>query len=324
MKIEKRLILPLVLITILSTIFLASISGTAEAQTLAQLTFVPSDYTYFANFTSPPSFLAFNISVTNVTSLGTWQTTINWDPTVLSYKNTSIPSDNIFGSEQVISTSDNSTLGSLIYGSALLEPTHAVNGSGVLFHLELNVVNASLPGSDIIFAGIVSDTFLLDGSANDIPFGYANSKYANIYLTGTTVTHTISGSSDPVITGSNATIEPNSAGINTTSKTISFNVTGSSGDTAWMYAILPKSVIKINITDLSHWNVTVNSVQQSAPQITENTTHTFIYTTFPFASQVTLGVKGDWIIPELSSMLIILIIASSITVAVAKSRTRKK
>lgn len=325
MKIEKRLILPLVLITILSTIFLASISGTAEAQTPAQLTIVPSDYTYIANFTSPPSFLAFNVTVTNITSLFSWQTLINWNSTLLSYKNASVPPDNIFGSEQVIATSITDTPGTIIYGSALVEPTHVVNGSGVLFQLELNVLNQSVTGtSDITFAGIPSDTFLLDGTATDIPFGHTNSKYANIYLTGTTVTHTIPGSSDPVITGLNATIAPNSAGINTTSKTISFNVNGSSGDTAWMYAILPKSVIKINITDLSHWIVTVNSVQQSAPQITENTTHTFIYTTFPFASQVTLGVKGDWIIPELSGMLIILIIASSITVAVAKSRTRKK
>jgi hypothetical protein len=101
-------------------------------------------------------------------------------------------------------------------------------------------------------------------------------------------------------------------------------VTGNTGDTAFLYAILPKDVIKINITDLSHWNVTVNGVEQPSPQITENTTHTFVYTTFPFASQITLGVQGDWIIPELSSMLIILIIASSATVAIAKSRTRRK
>lgn len=328
MKIEKRLILPLVLVTILSTIFLASFSTTALAQTSPPwLTIVPSSYNYIGNFTSPPSFLAFNATVTNVTSLGTWQVAINWNSTLLSYKNASIPSDNIFGSKSVVSTSDNSALGTLVYGSALLDPTQVVTGSGVLFYFELNVLNQAAAGtSNITFGGTQghTDTFLLDGAGADISYTYANSKYSNIYLTGTMVTHTITGSSDVVITESNATIAPNSAGIDTTSKTISFNVTGSSGDTAWMYAILPKSVIKINITDLSHWNVTVNGVQQSAPQITENTTHTFIYTTFPFASQVTLGVKGDWIIPELSSMLIILIIASLATVAVAKSRTRRK
>jgi len=324
MKIEKRLILPLVLITILSTIFLASISGTAEAQTPAQLTIVPSDYTYIANFTSPPSFLAFNISLTNVTSLGTWQASINWDPNLLSYKNASVPPYNIFGSEPVIATSITDTPGAIIYGSALLDPTHAVNGSGVLFQLELNVLNQSVTGtSDIIFAGIASDTFLLDGTAIDIPFGHTNSKYANIYLTGTAVTHAIPGSSRPVTTTSNGTIQPNSGVINTVNKTISFNVTGSPGATAFLHVDLPKNVINVTNNNLTRWNVSLNGVT-AQPQITQNDTDTFMFAYITFASDVTVGVKGDNIIPELSSMLIILIIASSITVAVAKSRTRKK
>jgi hypothetical protein len=99
-------------------------------------------------------------------------------------------------------------------------------------------------------------------------------------------------------------------------------VTGNTGDTAFLYVILPKDVI--NVTDFADWNVYVDGAAQLSPEVTENATHTFVYTTFPFASQVTLGVQGDWIIPELSSMLIVLIIASSATVAIVKSRTRRK
>lgn len=325
MKTEKQPILLLLLAT-LSLMFIASFAGTARAQSSTVLAISPSNYTFYANYTTPPTTLVFNITITNVTDLSSWQFGIQWDPAILSYKNVSVPTNNIFAGQSIVTAGpDNTNPAIVVYGAAILFGGAPFTGSGILAQLELNVTQAGLvppASSTIAFEGIGIDTFLLDKDGVDISSTQINSMYTNTYLTGNIVTHTIAGSSNLVITQSNGTVEPNSAGIDTVNKTISFNVTGNAGDIAFLYAILPKDVI--NVTAFSNWNVTVNDVKQSSPQVTENATHTFVYTTFPFASQVTLGVQGDWIIPELSSMLIILIIASSATVAIAKSRTRRK
>lgn len=326
MKIEKRLVLMITLSAIVSTMFLASLTSTARAQQpSAQLVIQPS-FTYYANYTTLPAKLTFNISVVNVTDMATWQLSIRWNNSLLTYGLISIPSDNVFSPQSLIVVApDLSTPGMLVYGANIPPGGNTFNGSGVIAQLQLNVtttvtppVSCAIELADIIEQG----TFILDSQLVSMPITGVNAAYAYTYAIGTQVTHSISGSSNLVVTQSNGTIGPNSTGINKVSKTISFNVTGNTGDKAFLYAILPKDVI--NVTALSHWNVTVNGVLQSSPQVTENTTHTFVFTTFPFASQVTLGVQGDWIIPELSSMLIILIIASSATVAIAKSRTRRK
>lgn len=325
MKTEKQPILLLLLAT-LSLMFIAPFAGTARAQSSTVLAISPSNYTFYANYTTPPATLTFNITLTNVINLTSWQIGIQWDPAILKYKNMSIPTNHIFAGQSILTAGpDNTNPAIVVYGAALAPGGVPFAGSGIVAQLELNVTQGGLmpPAfSTIAFEGIGVDTFLLDKDGNDISSTNTNSLYTNAYLTGNIVTHTIAGSSNLVTTQSNGTIEPNSAGINIVNKTISFNVTGTAGDTAFLYAILPKDVI--NVTAFSNWNVTVNGVKQPSPQLTENATHTFVFAMFPFASQVTLGVQGNWIIPELSSMLIILIIASSATVAIAKSRTRRK
>jgi hypothetical protein len=325
MKTEKQPILLLVLATI-SLMFTASFAGTARAQSSTVFAITPSNYTYYANYTTPPTTLIFNITLTDITNLAAWQVGIQWDPAILTYNNLSIPTNNIFAGQSILTAGPDNTNPAIVVYSAALAPGGApFTGSGIVAQLELNVTQAALvppASSTIAFEGVGIDTFLLDNDGVDILSTKTNSMFTNTYLTGDIVTHTIAGSSNPVVTQSNGTVEPNSAGIDTVTKTISFNVTGNTGDTAFLYAILPKDVI--NVTAFINWNVTVNGVLQPSPQITENATHTFVYATFPFASQVTLGVQGNWIIPELSSMLIILIIASSATVAIAKSRTRRK
>jgi hypothetical protein len=325
MKTEKQPILLIILAT-LSLMFIASFAGTARAQSSTIFSITPSNYTFVANYTTPPTTLVFNITITNVTDLSSWQVGIQWDSAILSYKNVSVPTNNIFAGQSIVTAGpDTANSSMVVYGAAILFGGAPFTGSGLLAQLELNVTQAALvpPAFSIIaFEGIGIDTFLLDSVGADILSTKQDSMYSNTYLTGDIVTHTIAGSSNLVTTQSNGTIEPNSAGINIVNKTISFNVNGTAGNTAFLYAILPKDVI--NVTAFSNWNVTVNGVKQPSPQLTENATHTFVFATFPFASQVTLGVQGNWIIPELSSMLIILIIASSATVAIAKSRTRRK
>lgn len=330
MKIEKRLVLLITLSAIVSTMFLASLTSTVRATPSAQLVIQPS-FAYYANYTTLPAKLTFNISVVNVTDMATWQLSIRWNNSLLTYGLISIPSDNVFSPQSLIivpPTFDPLLPGVVVYGANIPPGGDSFNGSGVIAQLQLNVTSTVTPPVSCaielvdIAPAVPEGTFILNRQLFSMPFTPVNAAYTYAYAIGTLVTHSISGSSNLVVTQSNGTIGPNSTGINKVSKTISFNVTGNTGDKAFLYAILPKDVI--NVTALSHWNVTVNGVLQSSPQVTENTTHTFVFTTFPFASQVTLGVQGDWIIPELSSMLIILIIASSATVAIAKSRTRRK
>jgi hypothetical protein len=306
--------------------FIAPFAGMARAQSSAVLAINPSSYTFYANYTTPPATLTFNITLTDVTNITAWQIGIQWDPAILSFNDMSVPTNNIFAGQSILTAGPDNTNPAIVVYSAALAPGGApFTGSGILAQLELNVTQAGLvapASSTIVFEAVGTDTFLLDKNGADISSTQTNSMFTNTYLTGDIVTHTIAGSSNPVVIQSNGTVAANSAGIDTVNKIISFNVTGNTGDTAFLYAILPKDVI--NVTAFSHWNVIVNGVNQTSPQITENATHTFVFATFPFSSQVNLGVQGDWIIPELSSMLVILIIASSATVAIVKSRTRRK
>lgn len=326
MKIEKRLVLLVTLSAIVSTMFLASLTSAARAQQpSAQLKIQPS-FSYYANYTTLPAKLTFNISVVNVTDMATWQLSIRWNNSLLTYGLISIPSDNVFSPQSLIVVApDFPVPGNVVYGATIPPGGTSFNGSGVIAQLQLNVTSTVTPpvSCAIELAEVPDVTYILDSQLNVMPITAVNAAYAYTYAPGTQVTHSISGSSNLVVTQSNGTVAADSAGIDQVNKRISFNVTGNTGDNAFLYAILPKNVI--NVTAFGHWNVTVNGVLQLSPQITENATHTFVYfATFPFASQVTLGVKGDWIIPELSSMLIILIIASSAAVAIAKTRTRRK
>jgi hypothetical protein len=330
MKMEKRLLLPLILSAVLSTMFLTSFTGTVRAAAQAQLVIQPSNYTYYAGYTAPPATLTFNISVLNVANMSTWQVGIQWNSSLLGYMNittgTFQQTDPLF---PIIAGPDTSVPGLVVYGAAQSPGATPFTGSRLIAQMILNVTPAVTPpvSSDITFEGIGSDTFLLYGLVV-INMTTVSSKYAYwVSPPGTPVTHSISGSTNPVVTHSNGTVTPNSAAINTTSKTISFNVTGTTGDTAYMYAELPKNVI--NCTDVSRWNITLNGVlytmSSSMFQISENATYTIVYVpSFTFGSQVNLGVQGTYIVPELPNLLLVLLIASSATVAMIKIRTKKK
>jgi hypothetical protein len=90
-----------------------------------------------------------------------------------------------------------------------------------------------------------------------------------------------------------------------------------------LYVDLPKNVINVTGNNVTRWNVSLSGVSVQ-PQITQNDTDTFMFAIVTFASDVTVEVEGDNIIPELSSILAVLIIASSLTLALAKNKTRKK
>lgn len=351
MKARKRLVLLLILSAAL-LMFLASFNSVRSAPSQTATLMIqpanPSDITFYANYTALPATITFNISVASATNLFTWQVAIEWDKNVLNFSSVTFPADNVFHDKSpVYVPGTQATLGLTIFGANCGPGQTAFNGSGVLAQLTL-IVNASdtPPASTAVgFEGISSDTFLWTPDLINIDFTTVTTTFNYVYDTsGTVVTHTITGTNDLVVTSSNGTVAPNSAVIDTTDKTISFNVTGNTGDTSYLYVQLPMTVI--NVTDVngdSHmndWHLFLNGVlvyNNSAsldatvngviiqPQVSANATYTDVYIpNFAFASQATFGTQGDNIIPELSNVLIVMLIASSVTVAVVKGKTRKR
>jgi len=330
MKMEKRLILPLILSAALTTMFLASFAGTARAVTSTQLVIQPSSgsYLFCTGYTTPPATLTYNITVLNVVNISAWQVGIQWNSSVLGYNTTLMTSASLF---PIYAIDDSqSATGLIVAGGQQGVGATPLSGNLTVAQLELNL-NATPPASSsITFEGLQSggDTFLLNGLL-EIPFTPVTSMFSYGITPGTPETHSISGTANLVYTYSNATIQQNTATINTTSKTIAFNATGNTGDTAYLYLNLPKNVI--NCTDIPpRWNITLNGVKygmsSSAFQIlVDNATLTFLYIpSFTFSSQANVGVQGNNVIPELPNVLLILLIASSVAVAMMKVRTKKK
>lgn len=332
MKVKRRLFLLLTLSSVLVAMLLASLSSTARAQASTQLIIQPvqpSNINFYANFTTLPTAITFNITVVNVTSLGSWQVTVEWDESLLSYTSISLPTDNVFAGQGPITAGpDTSVLGRVTYGAAAGPGQSGFNGSGILAQIVLAIdTPVQAPAScPVDFEGVTVDTFLTALNLADIPFTPVTSTFSYQYLYGTVVTHTISGSSNLAVTESNGTIAPNSAVINTVNYTISFNVTGTAGDMDFLYVQVPKDVI--SVTALSEWKWYLSGVQQpsSTLQITENSTYTNVLIP-QFEIEETsggnlVGIQGT--IPELSSVLAILTIVSASTVAIVKNRTKKK
>lgn len=331
MKVEKRLFLLLILSSVLATMFLASLTSTARAQVSTQLIIqpvTPSNIDFLANYTTLPTTITFNITVMNVTNIGSWQLTIEWNNALLSYSSISLPSDNILaGQNPIIAGPDTSVAGQVTYGAAAGPSQPGFNGSGVLAQMVLGL-NASMaiPSScSVFFEGVSSDTFLTALNLADIPFTPVTSTFSYDYAIGTSVTHTLTGTSELAVTESNGTIAANSAVFDSTNHMISFNVTGTAGDNDFVYAEVPSD--QINVTSPSQWNVTMNGLQLAANQfvIAQNATYTnFIIPSFEIeeGGQSLAGIQGT--VPELSTMLAIFTIASASTVAILKSRIRKK
>jgi len=347
MKVGKQLAFLLILSAALVTMFLASFASTvraAPATTLIIQPVQPADITFYANYTALPATITFNVSVVNVTNLGSWQLGLQWDKNLLNYSSISLPADNVFAGQQpVIAGPDQSVAGLVIYGAGAGPGQPGFNGSGVLaqFTLSVNASDTAPASGEILFEAISTDTFLTGLNLGDIPFTPVTATFNYTYDTvGTVVTHSITGTNNLVVTSSNSTIQANSAGIDTTNKVISFNVTGNASDTSYLYIQLPMDVINVSENQMNDWKLFLNGVlvyNNSAsldvtvngvviqPQITANATYTDVYIpNFAFASQVTFGTKGDNIIPELSNVLIVMLIASSVTVAIVKGKTRKK
>lgn len=128
-----------------------------------------------------------NITVVNVTSMDTWQIGLNWNSSLLTFVNASIPSDNILGSNDVYVVPPDTSQperAQLYYAATLANHpppyTIHVNGTGTLAQLEFRIDQRG-GQTDLSFVGIGSDTFLLGhdelDSAFDVPFVLINGHF---------------------------------------------------------------------------------------------------------------------------------------------------
>ncbi len=120
-----------------------------------------------------------NITVTNVTNLGSWMFTLQWNSSILTYNGVSLPSDNVFaGKNPVVAGPDTSVIGQVTYGVAAGPGQIGFTGSGTLAQVLLTIIQ-DRGKSPISFEGISIDTFLTDNTNNlvDIPFSPVNGYY---------------------------------------------------------------------------------------------------------------------------------------------------
>lgn len=331
MKVKKEILFPIILAAILSATLLAFMPRTHAAAASTTLEIIPASNTYYINSLAPGSTFKLNVSVVNVTNLFAWQINVTWDPTVLNYSSISEPADSVFAGQSTYVTGTVTGNNTVIRGVTLAPGGVAVNvtGTGTLTQLTLKVLDQSvLPQScNVSFERFPpyapSDTFLLDLNGADIAFTPQNATFT--YDLMMDVFHTVTAASldFTVETYSNTSIAPNSVIVNETAKTIAFNVTGLTGQTAgFVNVTIPQAFL--NASSASAWTITVNGTAVSpAPQITTNSTHTFIYLTFNTSKQ-TVVIQGTQIVPELPYMILMFMITSSAVTVAVKIKTRKK
>jgi hypothetical protein len=104
-----------------------------------------------------------------------------------------------------------------------------------------------------------------------------------------------------------------------------FNITGESGTIGYCNVTIPKSLM--SCTKLDDWIVFVNGIQLRQTQLqkpTDNATHTFIYFTSMFASNLQVTIKGTYVVPEFPSFLILqLFIIATLLVVMLYRRSSK-
>ena len=127
---------------------------------------------------------AVNVTVANVERMVCWQFALQWDSSLLECVNATIPSDNVFaywnvsGEPVVVVGPDLSHSGVAFLGAGIAYlDSFGFNGSGVLAQVEFKILN-KIGQSDLSFAGIRNDTFLLSNDLNDIWFIPIDGQYS--------------------------------------------------------------------------------------------------------------------------------------------------
>lgn len=187
MKIKLGKILTYVLVTVFlaSTVYITipvHAAGTVNILNVADGT---SNFNFTAGQKTVGDTIVMNVTITGASSIGTWQTGIQWDNTMLNFVSMTLPSDNIFFNKSpLLGPPDVSVPGLVVMGASVGAGQTAFSGGGRLAQLTLNITKVPGAGetieSNIAFEGITIDTFILVGLGDvsgDYSFNNAHYKY---------------------------------------------------------------------------------------------------------------------------------------------------
>jgi hypothetical protein len=343
----KKLNWIFIAVLLISAILYAATSiHTASAQqTAPTLVFINPSSSVFTNPTVGTTFTV-NVTIANVTDLAGVQFALSWNSSFLSC--TSI-TENLFHTVTPsadwsniwsLALSYNNTAGTASYAQTWMSLSEAESdgscpinanvttfppdGSIALAVLTFNIT--SVPGvnmfSECDFT-LTSPVKLSTPTASAISSTIVNGNY-EVYgpplVTVTPVTNAWSGITDNVTTDLfYASLVPGSMAYDNSTYTLSFNVTGTAGTTAYVNVTAPTDIIRLNQTT-DQWIVYVNGTQVT-PIISSNATDTSFYVAVTFDQGVPIKIIGT--LPELPALMMIPLLATVTMVAVALRRRRR-
>jgi len=337
MKIRK---LPLIIISILmisTTLYSATSLRPVSAQGTAALLVDPPTAAIY----SQPTGAQFNVnvSIANITGLAGLQFTLKWNTGTVSCTSitenlftTVTPPDQSSNIWKVQPPKYNNTDGSALYGVTWQDMGAAQDGG----YAPANITTANYPEGKLAAAVMTFNvtTVPANGSYVDVPFtltvvkagdiagaaipiGAQNATY-RVYgppIINTVVTPiTWNDQTYNVTTVSNETVVDGTVAFvgGPPTWSLSFNVTGTDGDTAYVNVTIPMGLM------IGPFNVTVNGVAVT-PQITSDATNTYVYITAQL-SEEPVTIIGT--IPEFTLLFIPLLMATTL-IAYALRRRRR-
>jgi hypothetical protein len=183
------------------------------------------------------------------------------------------------------------------------------------------------PWHNIIVAGLnftTTATIREDTTNTYIYFEYHFHSFDTIYIQGSVsapapgqyVNHTVTINGVPylVVTFSNGTIAANSVTANVPTRTITFNVTGTTGDMVYVNVTVNNTMMH------DAWNVTVNGASfmlnnaaQGGHVVSSgsNSTNSWVYLELTLGTPDTVAIQATFMIPEQTAILLIALAAAS-------------
>jgi hypothetical protein len=238
-----------------------------------------------------------NVTLSDVTNLNAWQTTISFNPEILNCTGILIPSDNIFAGYNTFNASViNNTIGQLTVFCAL-EGNTGVNGSGKLVTIEFKGKNIGV--TSLNFLNLMQirldGTYLQDPNYNVIPaqftIGIIEIVSGDFQLNMFDVTQDTTVFKVGIRTNSTIT----DFQFNQTFKELTYNATGLTGTTGGSIVTIPKDLLNDTLLILLD-GIPTRIFISSLKTLTQNSTHCFTYFNYTHSTRnikIRLTLPGD-------------------------------
>ena len=236
-----------------------------------------------------------NVTLINAYLITTYEVRVSWNPSVLEvigYKEGPFP--NKGGTVQsFFNFKYNNTAGTFYAagGPYSSNPDEWMTGNGTLFEVTFNVTDIGATPLTIYYSKLATGT-PPSPVAHNVVDGYFSTEivFHQVVVDGLTFY---------VKTVSNSTVS--NFAFNQSAMTISFNVSGTAGTSGYVNVTIPKELLNAQPDE---WEVYIDTTP-TTPQITENTTHTFIYINYTHTTH-TISIKGTEVIPDFPSTFMLL------------------